>query len=317
MARIVIPQTLTLNSSNVAASGLSEYASGTSYTAGQQIKVSFESDGTTPRWPVREYEAAGSVTGIYPPDAAITEWVEIGAQNRDKMFDGFNTSRTVADTGENIEVTVTPSGRVRYLALLGLRNATSVTVEEEVSGVVKSTQTIALETSYSPVGWWAWLFGAVGTDRVQKRSAVFILPGYYSSPQINITIVSAGGQQAECGQCLLGAGFELGPTEFEAEPELKDYSTFEQNQFGTTRFISRQTVRNTRGTIWIPTVEYDRIYSIFESNMNRLAFFDLNNEEDGQPYSFDALRVYGKLESMNGGISYGVTPINLKIVGIE
>ena len=61
--RILVPQPLSLVSSNVDASGLDEWASGTGYTAGDQVKVSLESDGATPRWPVIEYQAAGDTTG--------------------------------------------------------------------------------------------------------------------------------------------------------------------------------------------------------------------------------------------------------------
>jgi hypothetical protein len=91
-----------LNSSNVAASTEAEYASGTSYASGATVKVSFESDGTTPRTPVEEYESLeASNQGNYPPDNP-TKWSLLGASNKWKMFDGSTSSQT--ENTDSVEV---------------------------------------------------------------------------------------------------------------------------------------------------------------------------------------------------------------------
>jgi hypothetical protein len=49
--------------------------------------------------------------------------------------------------------------------------------------------------------------------------------------------------------------------------------------------------------------------------MNSFCVFDFNNE-DGVDRSFDSLMLYGKLESISGGMDYDQTPLNLKVVGL-
>lgn len=316
MAKIIARQPFALSSTNIAASTEDEYdyTGGTTYTEGDIVKVSYESNGSTARFPVREYKATGTSSG-YPPSAPVTEWVEIGAQNAHKMFDGYNNSRTIG-ASTTIEVNLAIANRIQYICLLGVANASQIEViQKKTDGTVFSTHTVDLSTSYTPVGYYSWLFGLLGVDRFYRRSAIIELPGALTTPTLEITITGNSGEVA-CGQCFPGVGFDLGETQWEAEPELKDYSTFDKNELGTTRYVPRQTVRNVRGTLWIETTDYDRLYTIFESMMNDLALYDFNNESAGD-YSFDALRVYGKLESMTGGIQYGYTALNMKITGLE
>lgn len=111
MARIVnlkgIADNILLESSNVAASSLDEYASGTSYSTGDQVRVSYESDGTTPRQPVEEYESlADSNSGNYPPDSP-DQWSLLGASNKWQMFDDFANTQT--SNTDSIEVEIDSS----------------------------------------------------------------------------------------------------------------------------------------------------------------------------------------------------------------
>lgn len=311
MALILTPQSVTVSSTNVAASTESEWASGTAYTTSDVVKVSLESDGTTPRWPVVEYSALASTTGDYPPDSP-TQWARIANANQDKMFDGQNNSRTVADTGENIEVSIIPAGRVRYLYLLGLRNVASVTVQEEVDATIEATHTADLLRSRNPVGWYSWLYDIEGIDRYYARSCRIPLSGYYQ-PTLNITL-SSGSAEAECAQCLVGLGIPFGITAEGMSPEIKDWSYFEQDpDFGTTKYTRRQSTRRNRGTIWVDSTDFDRIYGLLESQIGDLAVYDFNNDDT----DLDSARLYGKLDSASPGLAYGKTPIDYSVTGLE
>ena len=316
MARLIYPQTLTINSTNVATSTLDEWSSASvSYTVGDQVKYTAGQS-----VPHHAFEATADHTSSStnaPTIGGDINWLDLGAVNQHAMFDGFNNNRTVADSGEDIEVSVTPSGRARYLYLTGLRNASTITVQEVTGdpGVVRSTTTVDLLKSRNPVGPWSWLMDIVGDDRYYARSVAIRLPGQYYNPQLNITITSTS-TGAECAQCLVGLGFELGPTEWDAEAEIKDFSTFEQNTFGVTTFVPRQNTRKLRGTIWIESTEYDRVYSLFEDRISQLVLLDLNNDDSGD-YTLDPLRAYGKIDSLSGGIQYAKTPINITLSGLE
>lgn len=314
MGHMVIEQKLTINSTNVPNDTLTEWKNRTgAVTSGDQVQVNFESDGTTARFPGEIYEAiSDGVTG-YPPTNP-NEWLFVGAINRHRMFDGRNNSRTVADSGEGITVSVTPEGRCKFVYLIGLRNVRKVDVS------VNSTDNFSADLliSYTAIGWYSWLFDIKTIDRAYRRSAGFyivtgVTPPY--QPTVTITLHSAD-KPAECGQVVVGTGFYLGDTEWGVEPALRDYSTYEADVFGNRTLVPRQTTRNVGGTLWVPTNDYDRVYQIFESRMNSLALYDFNNGDDISASDVkDSLRVYGKLTSVSGGLQYGKTPINLQIEG--
>lgn len=313
MARILTPQALTLDSTNVAATTHSAYSVSATYSVGDVVTAT-----ATDGW-LHEYESlsdtnVGNPLPVLPADST-SHWLDLGTTNRYRMFNGFNNSRTVADSGEDIEVSITPSGRARYLYLLGLRNVAEVTVEEEVSSVVQSTTVIDMLRSRNPVGPYAWLTDIEGIDRYYARSIALPLLGQYYQPRLNITLTSGGGS-AECAQCLVGIGFPLGETEWEVEPSLRDFSTFEKTSLGITQYVPRETTRDVSGTLWVDTYDYPRVFGLFESQMSQLALYDLNNTDTGQ-YSLDPIRVYGKLKSFSGGIAYEKTPINITVEGLE
>lgn len=129
--KIVSLADITLDSSDVAASSYNEYASGTTYADGDNVKVSFESDGTTPRTPVEEYESlTGSNTGNYPPDSP-TEWSLIGASNRWKMFDSYTNTQTENTTSIEVEIDSSSSNAVGLFNLVAKEVTLAQIVETE------------------------------------------------------------------------------------------------------------------------------------------------------------------------------------------
>ena len=106
--RVTTPNTINLLSSNVSESLHSEWDSGVTYSTGDRVYVTLESDGTTERTPHRIFEStAGSNTGNYPPDSP-SQWVLVGSTNRWRMFDEFVSSQTANSGG--IDVTVQTQG---------------------------------------------------------------------------------------------------------------------------------------------------------------------------------------------------------------
>jgi hypothetical protein len=343
---MVVEQTLTLNTTNVdvdwydpetgAVVALPEYDSGKSggYSLSPSIErviVKKEANGTA-RFPHEVYEPLVDGAISYPPDNPA-DWLFMGATNPHRLFDGRNNSRTIADAGKNITVSVTPEGRVKFLYFIGLRNVRRIQISVFYNiGAESYTKVFDtdLMISYTPTGWWSWLYDIRSVDRAYRRSAGFYIARQANldagegesiiapplQPQITATLFSASDGPAECGQIICGTGFWLGDTEWGVEPEIKDYSTYEANAFGSRSFVKRQTTRNIRGTLWVPTNDYDRIYQLFESRMNSLALYDFNNGDDLSASEVkDALRVYGKLTSASGGLAYNKTPINLQIEG--
>ena len=137
-----------LESTDVTASSYNEWLVGTAYTVGNNVKVSFESDGTTPRYPIEEYTALGSTTGDYPPDSP-TDWSLIGAANNWAMFDDYVNTQTEQTTSMEVEV---DSSNTNMVGLFGLQ-ATSVTLTQIVNTELLTDGDASSDSYTTGTGW--------------------------------------------------------------------------------------------------------------------------------------------------------------------
>lgn len=301
--RIVTPVSLTVNSTNVAASSLTEWSSATTYAVGNQVKYT-----TNQPVPHHEFESKQANNTNHAPVIGGTDWwLDLGATNQHKMFDDLNNSRTVAtDSSGDIIVSFTPSGRVTTLALLGLRNVQSLTIKVVVGGVTMSENTYSQIDTLTPVGAFTFYFG----EYLYMRSRVVDLFGFHYQPQITVTLT---GVNTECGSCFAGFAYEIGDTEYGAQPGLVDYSTFEADTFGNTIFVPRQNARQVEFTVYVETYNIDRIFALCENIIGTLCLFDGNNSTYDSQH--DSLRVYGKLDSFRPGLQYNKTAIDFRVLG--
>lgn len=303
---------MTIDASNVAASTKTAWSNATTYAASDQVKYQVSGDLIT-----REYESLKATNLNHAPAVGGTEWwADLGPQNRDKMFDGLNNSRTVADTGDDrISVKITPSHLARSVALLGLRNATSVTIKQFASPEDTeplTAQTFNLLHSNLPVGWYTWLFGSY--PYTYRRSLIVPLAGLYFQPCVQIDII---GGTAECGQCFFAMPYDLGCTADGASPSLLSYSTFQPDEYGHIQYVPRQNTRELNFTLWTQTDRFNNIFSLLETLESELVLIDANHHTAPDETDFDALRVYGKITSLRPGLAYAMTPIDIRIQGLD
>jgi len=307
--RVVEPGSYTLDSTTVAASALPEWSAGTAYTSGDTVSVSLESDGTTPRFPVREYRATGSSTGSYPPDAPVSEWVDIGAANQHRMFDGQNNTRTIA--GSPITVMMSADSNVDCVAVLGLQDVATVRVLVETgTGATVADESVQLGSSSLDIGWYSYFFG-VGTTRT-KPSAVVYFPTTWA-PTITITLTGEG--SIGCAQTIIGASSSLGKTVQGPMPGFRSFSRKEFDaDLGATQFVPRSNVRRADYQVAIETASFDGVFQLMESLIDKLALFDGNNAGT----NYDALRTYGWVEDFQPELNDpGITYASLLIQGIS
>lgn len=146
-----------LKSSTVSASALAEYASGTTYTTGDQVKVSYQSDGTTLRYPVEEYTSlADNNAGNYPPDSPA-KWFLDGASNRWAMFDDFINTQTENTTSIEVEI---DSSKTNMIGLF-LLQAKAVTLTQVVNTELM-TDYDAISDSFTKGA--GWVYDATNTQ---------------------------------------------------------------------------------------------------------------------------------------------------------
>jgi len=306
--KIVERVDISLTSTTVSASALDEYASGTSYTSGDQVKVSFESDGTTPMFPVREYQATGSTTGDYPPDAAETKWVELGAQNAHKMFDGQNNSKTT--DSDSITVEFDATGYVDCVAVFGMENVESAELTIEAGGSTVYSSTKQLGSVSLDVGWYGYLYN--NSSVYTKPSAVW----YFSqvlNPTVTITLTGVGA--IAVAQAMPGSSWMIGSTLDGPQPRIRSFSTKEFDAtLGATTFVARDSVRSATYQFVIDNGDFDEAYGRMETLTNVLCLFDGNNEDT----DYDSLRVYGWVEEYQPELLHpSKHPATLRVQGIS
>ena len=301
---LIVPHIpLTVTSNNIAASGETLWDVDTAYTTGDVVR--YTPAGTTYE---HEFEAKQDHTGQIPIAKGSVYWIDLGTTNRNRMFDGLNNSRSVADAPSgDIEVQINVLKRAQTLHLLGLRDVESVTVTQSVGGSVVHTHTANLETPPTPVGWWSWLFG----ERIYAASHAIRLLGTYMNQTLSITM--RGVTNAQCAQVLVGNPFFIGCTETNASPRIQSFSTFTPDDFGVYQFTPRQSTRQGQYTVWVETSKIDYVYQLIERYEQQLVLLDANNANT----NFDALRAYGKIVDFTPGIAYDMTPFDIKIEGLH
>ncbi len=231
------PNTLTatdavLTASNVATDDAPEWASGTSYSTGDQVIVL----GTTQRL----YEALQASTGSFPPDNP-TDWNDLGAVNRWKMFDGGTNTQT--SNPDSIEVTLEPEGIINSFTLFNIQAASAqVTMTDDTEGVVFD-KTYNLIDNSAVDSWYAYFVEPI----VQSTQLTDLSLPAYGGATIDITL-SETGTDVRCGLAVIGQEAEIGTTVFGTSVGIRDFSRKEVDEFGNFTIVQRRFFR---------TVDYD------------------------------------------------------------
>jgi len=144
-----IAENALLKSSTIPESILAEYSSSTTYAAGARVKVSFASDGVTPRFPVEEYTSlAANNVGNYPPNSP-TQWRLDGASNRWAMFDAYTS--TQSEALEKIEVEI-DSSKQNIVGLFRLQ-AKEVVLSQIVNTELITSPDCSTDSFTKEMGW--------------------------------------------------------------------------------------------------------------------------------------------------------------------
>jgi len=225
--KIVRPIVVTdsvLLSTNVAETDHAAWVIGTTYSIGDKVIVVATH---------RIYEALISASGKYPPDyltGATPYWLDIGATNAHKMFDGVVGVQT--SNADTIEVSLLSSGATT-LSLMNI-DAASVTivVTDPADGEVYNN-TIDLISTSNVVDAFSYFFEPF---LYTKNLITYIPP--YSGATVDVT-VDFTGETAKCGEMVIGTTAFLGCTQFGASVGITSYSVKTVDDFGNFTILPR------------------------------------------------------------------------------
>lgn len=309
--RVIIPQAIDLQSSNVDASELPEWDSTSTYASGDQVKVTLETDGSTPRQPHKIYTSnIDSNTDNYPPDnldnpddGSDPPWTDDGATNRWAMFDDLVNSQTTAPL---IEVSVDAS-RADSVALFAINGTSlSISLTNNSTGDVVYSETLDLRLDSSS-SWSDYFFG----DFEYRTDIALNYPIYYDAT-LDIAI-SHESDDAACGHVVIGREQYIGSTQFGLSAGIRDFSKKETSEKGLTTFVRRDWAKRMSLDLLVDTAVVDKIQRTFAKLRGTPAVYQGNNQDSG----FESLLVYGFFESFDPVISGPVySNCSLEITGL-
>lgn len=194
-----------------------------------------------------ESAVAGNVGNALTDTA---KWLLLGSTNARAMFDSTYGSQST--NAESIVAVVAPGVLVNSM-FLGNLDASSVTLEQSVSGY---TKTVNLN-SHPVRDWYSYFY----EDVVRVKDVVFDDIPPYAASALTLTI-SNPGDTAKCGICSIGKSITLGETAWDVIGTNISYSGTTTDGFGYTTFVPRANVKKLNLDVYIP--------SGFESEAHRL-----------------------------------------------
>lgn len=212
-----------LISSNVAITEATWNGS-TAYVAGNKVVVAGN---------INVWECITGNTGVNPATDTTGKWLNTGAMNRWRMFDGYMGTGT--SKAETIEVTVRPGYAADSLILFGLQ-ATSVTVivTDDIEGKVYHRTIDTLNYAQEST-WHSYFFG----ERLTQD--YLLLTDLPLTAHCTISVmISAPGSTAKCGMMLVGRAENIGiGPQYGMSSGIVDYSTITRDAFGRTTVVPR------------------------------------------------------------------------------
>jgi hypothetical protein len=223
----------TLVSTNVAEADYAVYVAGTTYAKDAMVII------TTGVHRIYKSAVAGNV-GHYPPDnpydgvavPATGYWIDMGATNARRMFDG--KSRAATTNANSVSVVITPGKLFNSLAILGLdAGSVAVSVTDPVAGLVYSA-TVDLYDYYGVTYFYEWAFRPI----VRKPTVILLdLPAY---PAATITVTASNaGSTVSVGELIIGTQKEVGTLQYGYSIGLEDYSTKEKDTDGNATLVEK------------------------------------------------------------------------------
>ena len=201
--------------------GEAEWVSGTTYDVGDIVSVLGDTQ--------RRYESLIDYNqGNDPVDDDGTNWLDLGATNRWRMFDGG--TGTLTRQAESIEVTIKPSNLVNAIAFFNVSaSQIRVTATPQNSSEVGYDQTYDLIIGLEESNWWSYFFGSVQSTIDPVRDLVLLNLPQYINPTITVTIsrgdiyTTDPDAQPSIGQLVVGRQQNFGATLYGSSVGIKDY----------------------------------------------------------------------------------------------
>lgn len=231
-----------LLSSNIAEDDYALWSGATAYVVGDRVLVSGYHD---------IYECIVDNTGVNPATDTTSKWLNIGANNRWQMFDGyFSTGSAEAD---EIVVNLRPGDVSSGIALFGVVGTSVRVMITNASSDVVHDEVYPVQTHLRKSTWYNYFFS-------EQVNPPMIITGLYIPTDHTVSIqITNAGSTAECTMCLIGKLSLFGNVKWGVRLGIQDYSQKSTDQFGNTSVVERAFADRVQYEIHLDTRDLYRI----------------------------------------------------------
>lgn len=248
LVRIIPPSQVTestLLTSTVPENEHPAYNAGATYANGARVIAARK---------IYENNSGGNLTGIYPPNN-LTQWADLGFNNRWKMFDLY--SSTITEQASSIVVELVTTESSNALVLLGLQASyVDVIATHPTEGVIFNKR-YTMQVSTGVKGLYSWLW----RERTTKTSLIELAIPPYRGMTVRVEIHAPAGM-AKCGTLILGRQSILGQLQWGYKWSLMDFSKKEVADDGVITIKKRDYASRPEFSMRVERRDFDRIARI-------------------------------------------------------
>lgn len=284
-----------LTYSNISEDEYPVWVSGTSYVAGQSVIYQH-----------KIYEAIINNSSTTTPNLDQTNWLDLGATNRYRMFDNIISS--VSGQTGGIEFTLTPNQSIDSLILLNVNAATvRLVMNDPIDGVVYD-ETKTLRSSSEVIDYFTYFFATIDTTGDVNTVVFTDLP---IKPTASITVyVDSGLSYVEVGEVVYGTKTVVGRTNYSTAIGIKSYSRKDVDEFGKVTVIKRKNSKYAEYDIDIDNSNLANVQKFF-ADIDSVPCVFVGKED------MEELIVYGFYSDFKATISFPtVSKCTLRVEGL-
>lgn len=257
--RVIEPIEITdsiLTASNVPENDFDEWDAATSYTTGDKVILTSTH---------RIYEAVQATTGDDPATDDGTNWLDIGATNRFRAFDGSIEGQT--QQNDTIQYEFTLPRTLSGIAVLSIvAAALKVTITDPVEGLIKDIEMPLTDTT-EVVDWFTYFFNPI----TQQRDVILSELPMFSGSVVTFELTGSG--LLSLGELVLGDDKGLGITTTGTALSIEDFSIKSKDDFGRTFILERSFANTVTFEFAIPTTGAGRVRRILSDLRARPAVY--------------------------------------------
>lgn len=241
------------------------------------------------------YQSLQASNTGHDPATSPTWWIEVGYNNRWRLFDGKIGSATAQAT--SFYYRLAPGIAVTSIGFLNIVGAYTIRVRL-IDATYGTVYDVITDVSAAPrsADWWEWAFGVWSAG--QNKLVLLDLPAF---PSAELRFDVTGGASLSVGAVVIGQGITFGESvQYGLRLALKDYSQKERDQWGNLDFGNGGSTDRNSFDLSLLNEDVDALYDYLKTILTTKCLFVVCDQ-------FTSAILYGIYNTFEVVIAYPLT----------